>query len=89
MSRLARLDLLEGLTVRVTHNARENVTKILAYRKGEFSRAYRAILPMCSHSSCSSRGKRDATETRRFNQCKSKHQKFVDALIPKLIKSYR
>lgn len=70
----------EGLTIRVTTNVRENTTKILAYRRGGFKRAYKAVLPMCDFPLC--RSKRTHAGFRY-------HQDDVDKLVKALIKSYR
>lgn len=74
------LKIPEGLTIRVTTNARENTTKILAYRKGGFKRAYKAVLPMCDFSWCRLKGTHAGFRY---------HQDDVDKFIRALIKSYR
>lgn len=83
----------EGLTVRVTTNKREKTTRILAYRKGRFKYAYKAVLPMCEelghhhskpHSTITSHYARTAGSS-----YTTYHQSDVDKLVKELIKTYR
>lgn len=80
----------DGLTVRVTTNAREKTTKILAYRKGGFKRAYKATIPMCTDSSCKSRRTPHVRIWHRGMEraITTYHSADVDNLVKKLIKSY-
>lgn len=80
----------DGLTIKITYNSRENTTRILSYRKGDkLKRSYKAILPVCSHTSCKKRGYKDGMDSIRYDTCRAQHQKFVDVLVKKLIASYR
>lgn len=81
----------DKLTLRITTNARDKTTRILAYRKGGFKRAYKAVIPMCSDESC--RRVSLHTEPRGIRYSGEKaytayHQRDVDNLVKKLIKSY-
>jgi hypothetical protein len=72
----------DGLTVRVTRNIRENKVSILAYQKGRFKHKYIAVIMMCSNEKCKKTG-------RKQSGCNRYHQHDVDALVSKVIKSYR
>ena len=78
-----------GLTLRVSTNVREKTTKILAYRKGGFKRAYRATLPMCVGDRCHlDRPHITTTSHLGYADRTFYHQSDVDNLVKKLIKSY-
>lgn len=83
----------DGLTIRVTSNAREKTTKILAYRKGESKRAYKAVLPMCDDNTCRKNGPHNkwvAPLGRHIldNPITFFHPRDVDNLVKKLVRSY-
>jgi hypothetical protein len=80
------LKIPPGLTIRVTSNAREKTTKILAYRQGGFNRAYKAVLPMCTDDVC----RRSGPHTLRSGKVEHPlyHRRDVDNFVVKLIKSY-
>ena len=81
----------DGLTLKITTNVREKTTKILAYRKGGFKRAYKATIPMCEDSSCKARNAGPHVlvlhrgSERTFPRY---HQRDIDVLVKNLIKSY-
>jgi len=81
----------DGLTIRVTTNAREKTTKILAYRKGGFKRAYKATIPMCEDGKCRL-GKPHSRVVksgyRGYADLTQYHPRDVDTLVKGLIKSY-
>jgi hypothetical protein len=80
---------IQGVTVKVTKNMREERFKILAYRKGEFKRAYKATLPMCTSKTCKNIGPQTMrTKTLTHSACTRYHQGDIDALVIKLVKSY-
>ena len=76
----------EELTIRVTSNAREKTTKILAYRTGGFKRAYKAVLPMCTFNSCRRTGPHASRLGRETHPLY--HVRDVDVFVVKLIRSY-
>ena len=81
----------DGLTIKITTNTREQTTKILAYRKGGFRRAYKAVIPMCRDGSCKSRstGPHVRVWHRGMERAITQyHQRDVDTLVKNLIKSY-
>ena len=79
----------DGLTIRVTRNMREERFSILAYRKGEFKRAYRAVIPMCTSKTCRNIGPLNMkTKTLTSKACSRYHQGDIDILVSKLIKTY-
>ena len=80
----------DGLTLKITTNAREQTTRIVAYRKGGFKRAYKAIIPMCADASCKSKGSPHTLVWHRRMEKKitTYHPRDVDNLVKKLIKSY-
>ena len=81
----------EGITIRVTTDTRDKTTKILAYRKGGFKRAYKAVIPMCLDKACKSKnsGPHTVTHNNYYYKCiVSYHQRDLDKLISNLIKSY-
>ncbi len=80
----------DGLTLKITTNDREKTTKILAYRKGGFKRAYKATIPMCVNSFCKSKSSPHVLVWNRRMERKitTYHPGDVDNLVKKLIKSY-
>lgn len=92
----AALKIPGGLTIRISVNAREKTTRILAYRKGGFKRAYKAVLPMCSLDLCRHVGPhieskpywdRDSSVPY-YVKYTFHHQNDVNNLVKKIIKSY-
>lgn len=84
------LKIPDGLTLRVSSNARNKTTTIVAYRKGEFRRAYKAILPMC-YEVCREKGPHigfTVERGHRYTRFTTYHPRDVDALIVKIAKSY-
>lgn len=79
---------VEDLTVRISTNKKTQATTIVAYRKGGFKRAYKAILPMCVNDKC----RLLRVHTRivgRWDKVNTlHHQNNVDNLVKKIIKSY-
>jgi hypothetical protein len=80
----------DGLTIKITTNVRKNTTRILAYRKGGFKKAYKAILPMCS---CRKSGPHVEVRTGQFKSdywtvIVSYHQQDITNLVRRIIKSY-
>lgn len=81
----------DGLTVKVTTNVREKTTRILAYRKGGFKRAYKAVIPMCSDEKCRRLGPHKRAYGRHQDydvRLTHYHPRDVDILIKNLVKSY-
>lgn len=84
----------DGLTIKVTTNVREKTTRVLAYRKGGFRRAYRAVLPMCDDKACRPTGPHfrlvyhDSFKIVFSKDNTLYHLRDVDDLLKKLIKSY-
>lgn len=83
--------VVEDLTIRISSNAREKKTSIVAYRSGGFKRAYKAVFNMCSFKDCHRPGPQIATalKKRANRSCRLYHQADIDAFVKKLIKSYR
>lgn len=81
----------DGLTIRISTNARDKTTKILAYRKGRFKYAYKATIPMCTSTHCRVSGPHTTTTIsngRQYKKSTLRHQADVDMFVRKLIKSY-
>lgn len=82
----------DGLTVRVTTNVREKTTRIVIYRKGEFKRAYKAIIPMCDHPLCKGLSPHDKVigiwGSTKYKVYTTYHSRDVDNLLKRLVKSY-
>jgi len=79
----------DGLTIKVTHNRRDRITRIISYRQGEFKRAYKAVIPVCGHESCKKMKRKDFALAQLYDRCTRGHQKLVDDLVKKLIASYK
>jgi hypothetical protein len=79
----------DGLTVRISTNVKKRVTTIVAYRKGGFKCAYKAILPMCGKVPCREVGPHILATRQAENRYLSYHQRDVDVLVGKIIRSYR
>lgn len=80
----------DGLTVRLTTNARDKTTRIVAYRKGRFKYAYKAILPMCDDATCRQKSPHVLRRHRGAERALTHyHQSDVDSLVGRLVKSYR
>lgn len=82
----------EDLTVRVSTNAKKKTTTIVAYRKGGFKRAYKAIIPMCTDAACRLKQPHvKITKIDRYREYASwsnYHPRDVDTLVKRLINSY-
>ena len=84
---MPNLKTSDGLTVRISTNARDKTTTILAYRKGRSKKCYKAVLPMCDKIFCRNR----TPHKRKVGGCtyNSLYHPFdVDILVKKLVKSY-
>lgn len=79
----------DGLTVRLTTNARDKTTRIVAYRKGRFKYAYKVILPMCDDVSCRLKGPHTSRRRGMEKASTHYHQSDVNSLVSRLVKSYR
>lgn len=87
---MVALRIPDGLTIRVSTNAKKKVTTVVAYRKGGFKRAYKAVLPMCFEV-CREKGPHSAVEVGRgYSHSKATfyHPRDVDVLVIKIAKSY-
>lgn len=89
---MAALRIPDGLTIRVNTNKREKTTKILAYRKGRFKYAYKAVLPMCEglgHHHSKPHPTTGQYPRSVLSSYTTFHQSDVDKLVKELIKTYR
>lgn len=79
---------VEDLTVRISTNKKSQTTTIVAYRKGGFKRAYKAILPMCVDEKCRLARVHTRPDGRWYKMNTLHHPNNVDNLVKKIIKSY-
>lgn len=79
---------VQDLTVRISTNKKSQITTILAYRKGGFKRAYKAILPMCVDEKCRLIRVHTRPDGRWCKMNTLYHLNNVDSLVKKIIKSY-
>lgn len=75
------------VTIRISKNRRNSTTTILAYRKGGFKRAYKAVIPMCNKNLCRQTSLHSMSNLFGIRVI-SYHQCNINTLVKNLIKSY-